>query len=172
MLQRQIELLLLGIELCQRAQQLQIIWIGFEACFVLLNLFFRDVFLLDLLILLLEQRRLVFVFENVPVRPGPFRQGLVAAFFDPIDQRIDNRFRVALAHRSVDRPRLAEATAVDAAARDLKRHAVVNGFNVRHRRSGRERIVIDVLDDATADRKWNILVCGPVDDQQAVLRTL
>ena len=79
--QRAIKLLLLGVQLRQGTNQLQIIRFGLQPRFVLADQFFGEVFRFHLAVLLFQRNSPIFVFQNIPIRAGAVRQGFVASIF-------------------------------------------------------------------------------------------
>ena len=97
------------------------------------------------------------------------RRLVVAALLDPLDQRVDDGHRIALPHRPVDHPRLAEAAPLGAAARHLDRHAIEDRLGVRQRRVVGERELVDVRHQHAARAGRHARIAGRADHQQAAL---
>ncbi len=97
------------------------------------------------------------------------RRLVVAALLDPADERVDDRDRVALAHRPVDHAGLAETAALGAAARDLDRHAVEDRLGVRQRRVVGEREAVDVGDPGALRARRHARIQRRPDDHEAGL---
>ena len=95
------------------------------------------------------------------------RRLVVAALLHGADDRVDDLLGIALAHGPVDHPRLAEAAALGAAARDLDRHAIEDGFGPADRAVVGERKLVEVRDEVALHRKRQPRLERAIDDLDA-----
>ena len=98
----------------------------------------------------------------VAARERQERRLLIAGVFERFDALPDDRLRFARAHRAVDIPRLTEAAAADAAAKQLHVHTVVHDLRARH--DGVRRIItgVEILNDALGHARGRAVRRGQV----------
>jgi len=88
------------------------------------------------------------------------RRLVEAGLLQTFQRCVDDVFRFALPHGTINGAGLTEATPFGAAARNFDGDAVVHDVAVRHENVCRERVVVDVFHDRAFDRKGRDIASG------------